>query len=192
MPPMVSDGQTATAGPPDPRAWALASSWFGRAIAAIRVFFGLVYLHNGIAKVLPPIPGLWPNTPLGFVIQDTGERSAYSILQFEVITQPHPVEPYRTVVEQVVLPNFPAFVLALGLAESVVGVLLILGLLTPIAAIVAAGMAIHLQFATLWNDKWLYEYALEWLPLLCLAALRAGRWHGLDASLVRRRPRWPG
>ena len=53
-------------------------------------------------------------------------------------------------------------------------------------------MILHLQFATLWNDKWIYEYAVEWLPLLCLAVFRAGRWHGLDARLAATRRRWPG
>lgn len=175
-----------------PQAWALSSAWFGRAIAALRVYFGVVYLHNGIAKLLPPVPGLWPDTPLGFVIQGTGNRSAFSILQFEVVTQPHPVEPYRALVENLVLPNFTPFVLGIGAVETLVGLLLILGLLTPVAAVVAAGMALHLQFATLWNDKWLYEYSLEWLPLLALAALRAGRFHGLDARFVRSRRGWPG
>jgi uncharacterized membrane protein YphA (DoxX/SURF4 family) len=91
-----------------------------------------------------------------------------------------------------VLPIFWVFVAGIGVLETVVGLLLILGLLTPLAAILAAGMALHLQFATLWNDKWLYEYSVEWLPLLCIAAFRAGRWHGLDARMVRTRARWPG
>jgi uncharacterized membrane protein YphA (DoxX/SURF4 family) len=171
---------------------AVTGTWFGRAMAALRVFFGLVYVHNGIAKLLPAVDGLWPNTPLGFVIQATGERSARSILQFEVVTQAHPVGPYRDIVENVVLPNFGVFVAGIGVLETVVGLLLILGLLTPVAAILAAGMALHLQFATLWNDKWLYEYSVEWLPLLCIAAFRAGRWHGLDARMVGTRDRWPG
>jgi uncharacterized membrane protein YphA (DoxX/SURF4 family) len=170
----------------------MSSHWFGRAMAALRVYFGLVYLHNGIAKLLPAVDGLWPDTPLGFVIQATGDRSARSILQFEVVTQDHPVGPYRDLVENVVLPNFGVFVAGIGALETVVGLLLILGLLTPLAAILAAGMALHLQFATLWNDKWLYEYSLEWLPLLCLAAFRAGRWHGLDARFAQTRARWPG
>ena len=80
----------------------------------------------------------------------------------------------------------------IGAAETVIGVLLILGLLTPVAAIVAAMMVLHLQFATLWNDKWIYEYSLEWIPLLCVAAFRAGRWHGLDARIARTRRRWLG
>lgn len=175
-----------------PTATAVASPWFGRAMAALRVYFGLVYLHNGIAKLLPPIPNLWPDTPLGFVINATGERSAQSILRFEVVTQAHPVEPYRAFVENVVLPNFGPFVAGIGLAEALVGILLILGLWTSLAAVGAALMAFHLQFATLWNDKWIYEYSLEWLPLLCLAAFRAGRWHGLDARFAVGRHRWPG
>ncbi len=144
---------------------------FGRAMAALRIFFGVVYLHNGLAKILPAIPGLWPDTPLGFVINAEGNRSAQSILQFEVVTQNHPIEPYRALVEQVILPNFGAFGFAVGATETVVGILLILGLLTPIAALVGALMALHLQFATLWNDKWIYEYSVEWLPLLCLSLI---------------------
>lgn len=165
---------------------------FGWAMAALRGFFGLVYLHNGLAKILPPISGLWPDTPIGFVINAVGNRSAQSILQFEVVTQQHPIEPYRSLVEQVILPNFGAFGFAVGATETIVGILLILGLLTPIAAVVGALMALHLQFATLWNDKWIYEYSVEWVPLLCLAAFRAGRWHGLDARFAATRARWPG
>jgi len=65
-------------------------------------------------------------------------------------------------------------------------------LVPPLAALIAAGMVLHLQFATLWNDKWIYEYSVEWLPLLCLAAFRAGRWHGLDARFAATRARWFG
>lgn len=176
---------------PDPRSVAL-GPWFGRAMAALRIFFGVVFLHNGIAKVLPAVPGLWPDTPIGFVINAVGQRSAESILRFEVVTQSHPIEPYRALVEQVVLPNIGPFAFAVGMTETVVGILLIIGLWTSLAALIGAAMILHLQFATLWNDKWIYEYALEWIPLSCLAAFRAGRWHGLDGRYVRRHPRWPG
>jgi uncharacterized membrane protein YphA (DoxX/SURF4 family) len=168
------------------------SPWFGRGMAALRIYFGVVFLHNGIAKLLPAVPNLWPDTPLGFVINAEGARSARSILEFEVITQAHPFEPYRLLVEQLVLPNFGPFVFAIGATETLVGLFLILGFLTPVAAIIGALMILHLQFATLWNDKWLYEYSLEWVPLLCLAAFRAGRWHGLDARFAATRARWLG
>jgi uncharacterized membrane protein YphA (DoxX/SURF4 family) len=184
--------QATTVPPSDVIASAVQSPWFGRAMAALRIYFGVVYLHNGIAKLLPAVPNLWPDTPLGFVINAEGNRSARSILEFEVITQQHPIEPYRALVESVVLPNFGPFVFAIGALEMLVGILLILGFLTPLAALVAAGMALHLQFATLWNDKWIYEYSLEWVPLLCLAFFRAGRWHGLDARFAATRARWFG
>ena len=169
---------------------AIDGPWFGRAIAVLRAYFGLVYLHNGLAKLLPPIPNLWPNTPVGFVINATGPASAQSIIQYEVVTQQHPIAPYRDFIQNVVLPNFGFFGFSIGVVETLVGVLLILGLLTPIAALVAAGLSLHLQFATLWNNKWVYEYSVEWVPLLCLAALHAGRWYGLDARLARTRARW--
>lgn len=168
------------------------SPWFGRAMAALRIYFGVVFLHNGIAKLLPAVPNLWPDTPLGFVINDVGRRSARSILEFEVVTQQHPVEPYRLLVEQVVLPNFGVFAFGIGAMETIVGLLLILGFLTPVAALIGALMVLHLQFATLWNDKWLYEYSVEWVPLLSLVAFRAGRWQGLDARFAATRARWPG
>ncbi len=168
------------------------SPWFGRAVAALRIYFGVLFLHNGIAKLLPAVPNLWPDTPLGFVINAVGPRSARSILEFEVVTQQHPIEPYRLLVEQLILPNFGSFVFVVGATETLVGVLLILGLITPVAALIGAMMVLHLQFATLWNDKWLYEYSVEWVPLLCIAAFRAGRWHGLDARFAATRARWPG
>lgn len=183
---------TTTAAPRSAIAETASGAWFGRAMAALRIFFGVVYLHNGLAKILPAVPNLWPNTPLGFVINAEGQRSAQSILQYEVIAQHHPIEPYRSFIESVVLPNFGFFGFSIGALETVVGILLIVGLLTPVAALAAAGMALHLQFATLWNDKWVYEYSVEWVPLLCLAAFRAGRWHGLDGRLVRTRSRWIG
>lgn len=168
---------------------AVQSPWFGRAMAALRIYFGVVYLHNGLAKILPAVANLWPNTPLGFVIN---ADSAQSILTYEVVTQHHPIEPYRSFVEHVILPNFGFFGFSIGVLETAVGIMLIIGLLTPLAALVAAGMALHLQFATLWNDKWVYEYSVEWVPLLCLAAFRAGRWHGLDARFAATRARWFG
>jgi uncharacterized membrane protein YphA (DoxX/SURF4 family) len=165
------------------------SPWFGRAMAALRIYFGLVYFHNGIAKLLPSVPNLWPNTPLGFVINSEGART---ILEAEVVGGQHPVAPYRDLVQNVILPNAEPFVFLVGATETLVGILLIVGLLTPLAALIAAGLALHLQFATLWNNKWLYEYSLQWLPLLCLAAFRAGRWHGLDARFATTRARWFG
>jgi uncharacterized membrane protein YphA (DoxX/SURF4 family) len=98
------------------------------------------------------------------------------------------VLPYRNLIQQVVLPHWDIFGPLIGLTETAVGLMLLLGLGTALGALIAAAMALHLQFATLFNGKWLFEYSVEWVPLLCLAGLRAGRWYGLDNRLIARFP----
>ncbi len=90
-----------------------------------------------------------------------------------------------------VLANWGVFGSLLTVTELTVGVLLIVGLFTPIAALIGAGFALHLNFAVWDRNVWAWEYAVEWLPLLGLALMRAGRFWGVDARLVRRFPRWP-
>jgi uncharacterized membrane protein YphA (DoxX/SURF4 family) len=174
--------------PSDVQAAAIESPWFGRTIAGVRVVFGLVFLSNGLAKFAPAGGS---GSPLGFLIDAQGARS---ILEFEVLPggareMGHPVAPYRVLVEQVILPNFDLFGPLIGMAEAGAGLLLVLGLLTPIGALGAAGLQLHLHFMTLFNNKFLWEYPVYWVPLLGLAILRAGRWYGIDAGLARRRPR---
>ena len=162
--------------------------WFGLSIAALRGYFGLVYLSNGLAKFAPGMA----NSPFGFLIDSEGARG---ILTYEVLAggarqEGHPFGLYRSLVEGLILPNWQIFGPLVALAEVGVGLLLVIGLLTPIAALGGAGLALHLQFATLFNNKWLFEYSIQWLPLIVLAVLRAGRWYGADALLAARWPRW--
>lgn len=174
--------------PSDVQAEAIASPWFGRAIATVRIVFGLVFVSNGLAKFAPAGGS---GSAFGFLIDAEGARS---ILEYEVLPggaqeMGHPFAPYRFLVEQVILPNFGTFGALIGLAEAGFGLLLLLGLLTPIGALGAAGLQLHLHFMTLFNNKFLWEYPVYWVPLLGLALLRAGRWYGIDAKLARRRPR---
>jgi uncharacterized membrane protein YphA (DoxX/SURF4 family) len=150
-----------------------------------RVGFGLVFLTNGIAKL-----GDQPNmlSPFrGFLITRDGARS---ILASD--TGGHPVGLYKDFVDDVVLANWGFWGALLTASELFMGTCLILGVITPIAALMAAGFALHLNFANIHReDKWLWEYAIEWMPLLGLALMRAGRYWGLDAILARKIPRWP-
>lgn len=168
------------------QAEAAGSAWFGRAIAGIRVMFGLVFLSNGLAKLVPGVSG----TPFGFFVDAAGARD---ILEFEVLpggahADGHPVGLYRSLVEEVILPNYELFGPLIGVAEAGAGVLLVTGLLTPIGALGAATLQLHLHFMTLFNNKFLWEYPIYWVPLVALALIRAGRWYGLDERLARRRP----
>lgn len=158
---------------------------FALGMTIIRVGFGLVFLTNGIAK----LPGMSNKLPpfKGFNIDYNGARS---ILASD--TTGHPVGLYKTLVDDLLLANWGFFGPFVTATELFIGIALILGVITPIAALMAFGFEIHLQFANIHReDKWLWEYAVSWMPLLGLALMRAGRYWGVDAVLSRRFPRWP-
>ncbi|MBI2761095.1 MAG: DoxX family protein [Chloroflexi bacterium] len=154
-------------------------------LALLRIGFGLVFLTNGIAK----LPGVGNKIPpfKGFLI---GRDGARSILDSDTIG--HPIGIYRTLVEDVILANWNIVGTLLTVTELFIGVCLVLGVLTPIAALMGAAFQLHLNFANIHRgDKWLWEAAIQWMPLLTLALVRSGRYWGLDARLARRFPRWP-
>jgi uncharacterized membrane protein YphA (DoxX/SURF4 family) len=153
-------------------------------IAIIRITFGLIFLTNGIAK----LPGQWDGIhPFpGFLIT---RDSARGILEFDV--QTHPVGLYKRVIDNVVLAHWGVFGAFLTATELAIGICLVLGILTPVVALMGAGFALHLNFANWDRNVWAWEYAVEWLPLIALALMRAGRYKGLDARLAARFPRWP-
>lgn len=152
-----------------------------RSIAVMRIFFGLVYLSNGLSKFVPGIARL----PGGYYLIDS--QGAKSIIQHNA--QHHPVGFYHFLVFNVVVPNWSFFGLLLGIAEIAAGLLLILGLASWIGALVAMLLALHVQFSDA-TGPWLFEYAVEWVPLLCLVFMRAGRVWGLDALIARVSSRW--
>jgi uncharacterized membrane protein YphA (DoxX/SURF4 family) len=155
---------------------------FGPALAVLRIFFGVVFLTNGLAKFVPGVA----HTPVGFLIDSSGAKG---ILIF--YAHRNQVGLYRSLVDHVIVPNWSVFGPVEGLVEVVVGLLLVLGLFTTVAALVAALLQLHLQFASLFSNQWVFEYSVEWIPLLVLAAVRAGRWYGLDRVRARA-PWWSG
>ena len=164
-----------------PRAPLEVDRGFGLAMAALRVFFGIVFLANGLSKFFPAIA----HTPVGFLIDNAGARGIITYYAHH-----NPVGLYRGLVDQVILPNWGSFGALVGVTESAVGLLLVLGLFTRIAALVGGLLLLHLQFASLFSNQWVFEYSVEWVPVLALVALRAGRWYGLDSRLPADRPRW--
>jgi uncharacterized membrane protein YphA (DoxX/SURF4 family) len=155
---------------------------FGPALAVMRVFFGVVFLSNGLAKFFPGLA----HTPVGYLIDSSGAKGI--LLSY---AHQNRVGPYRSLVDQVIVPNWSFFGPAEAVVEIVVGLLLVLGLFTTLAALVAALLELHLQFASLFSNLWVFEYSVEWIPLLVLAAVRAGRWYGLDRVRTRG-PSWLG
>jgi uncharacterized membrane protein YphA (DoxX/SURF4 family) len=152
-----------------------------QAIAVLRVFFGLVFFTNGLAKLVPGIAHL----PGGYYLIDS--QGAKSIIQHNA--SHHPVQLYHDLVFKVLVPNWSIFGPLVGLTEMTAGLLLILGLASALGALLAALLSLHIQFSDA-NGPWLYEYAVEWVPLLCLAFMKSGTVWGLDGALARSNPRW--
>lgn len=184
----TSNISTATTGLPT---WQLRA--FPLAILLLRVTFGLLFLSNGLAK-LPGLDDLNYAPFPGFLISYDGARSS-----LDSDTNEHPIGLYREVVDEVILENFELFGGALVVTEIAVGVLLLAGAFSSAAALVGFASLFHIWFANWgrYGDRslWAWEGPIEWLPLLALSFLAAGRFYGLDAIVARRLPRalrrWP-
>ena len=80
------------------------------------------------------------------------------------------------------------------LVELGAGGLLILGLATRLDALVDLGQQLFLALVYVSSNRWMFEQPHEYVPLIILSIVPAGRMWGLDARLVRDAPafcRWP-
>src|SRR5580700_33249 len=74
-----------------------------------------------------------------------------------------------------------------GMTEISLGVLLVLGLLTRPAGLVACGLLASLWVSE-WGTSWIWELLVPTLASLAISVGAAGRTWGVDAFLARRRP----
>ena len=89
------------------------------------------------------------------------------------------------------LPNWDVFQWLITAVELGAGLALILGLASRLAALVDLGQQLFLQLVYLSSARWMFEQPHEWVPLVILALVPAGRVWGLDARLWLRTRRWP-
>ncbi len=73
------------------------------------------------------------------------------------------------------------------LHRAVVGGLLIVGAATRAAALVALGQALFLALVFATRNRWAFEQPHEYVPLIILAIVPAGRVWGVDGRILRRR-----
>src|SRR6266536_4097324 len=110
-----------------------------RAIAVLRIFFGLVFFTNGLAKLVPGIAHL----PGGYFLIDS--QGARSIIQHNAAH--HPVALYHDLVFNVLVPSWSVVGPLVGLAEMTAGLLLLVGLASGLGALLAALLSLHLQLS---------------------------------------------
>jgi uncharacterized membrane protein YphA (DoxX/SURF4 family) len=158
-----------------------------RAFVALRIFTGLVWLSNGIAKVIDV--GLYD---WGFLSFNLITRGTAQLIATDASSKTY-IGPLGAFYREVVLPNWGFFGVFLTVAELAIGLGLIFGVATRLAAI--GGL---LQLTPIWVMLWptggyLWEYPAEDLfPLVLLAIVPAGRVAGIDRTLASRfGQRWP-
>jgi len=172
---------------------------FAKGMAVIRIFFGIILLANGLAKVEPALGRIDLGPYHANLITRDGARS---ILNFEVnerriregAPQGTQVPGLKSFVNTVVLANWGVFQWVVVLVEVGAGLLLVLGLATRGAALVGLGQQLFLALVYASSNRWMFEQPHEYVPLIVLAIVPAGRMWGLDARLVRDTPafrRWP-
>ena len=172
---------------------------FGRGMAVIRIFFGVILFANGLAKVDAGLGRIDVGAYHTNLITRSGARS---ILNFETnnrqVTKTSPkgteVPGLRRFVNNVVLKHWGFFQWLVTFAELGVGALLILGLATRLNALIDLGQQLFLAAVYFSSNRWMFEQPHEYVPLVILAIVPAGRIWGVDAWIVSRYPRllrWP-
>jgi uncharacterized membrane protein YphA (DoxX/SURF4 family) len=165
-----------------------------RALAAFRIFFGLVLFSNGLAKLLS-----FTEITIGPYKATLIDRpEARAILEFEVNRRGGDgtdLPLLKSIVNDVMLANWGFFQWLTTALELGVGLALILGIASRAAALAGLGQQLFLQLVYFSSGRFMWEQPHEWVPLLILALVPAGRVWGLDARLLRhgtgRFDHWP-
>lgn len=165
----------------------------GKGLAVLRIFFGIILLSNGLAKVFG-----FGQIKVGPYVANLIDRDAARfILEFEVFKNGAGVKPGTLLpgvrpVAEFLLDNWGFFGWAVTVTEVVLGAMLVLGLATRGAALVGTGYQISLALVYASSNRWAFEQPHEYVPLIILAIVPAGRVWGLDGQVLHRRGTDPG
>jgi uncharacterized membrane protein YphA (DoxX/SURF4 family) len=172
---------------------------FGRGMAVIRIFFGVILFANGLAKLDADLGRIDVGPYHANLVTREGARG---ILNFEInerqIRRDAPSGtqlPFlRDFVNTVVLANWGFFQWVVIAIEVIGGGFLLIGLAARGAALVGLGQQLFLALVYFSSNRWAFEQPHEYVPLIVLACVPAGRIWGLDGWLIRNHPglqRWP-
>ena len=158
------------------------ASTLGKGLAVLRIFMGIVLFANGVAKLFE-----FRRIEVGpYVANLIDKGAARSILANGLGEQERSIPGLRPVMK-VMVDNWTVVGWALTVTELLVGGLLIIGAATRLAALVGLGQALFLALVFATRNRWAFEQPHEYVPLIILAIVPAGRVWGLDGRLLRRR-----
>jgi uncharacterized membrane protein YphA (DoxX/SURF4 family) len=170
------------------RAATLPAMRIAKGLAAFRIFVGMVWLGNGLAKVFNHQDFDLGVVSFSLISRDT----ARGLLESYTGPKSHAIAPLKSVYRDLVLANWGVFQWLLTAAELVVGVSLVLGIASRLGPLLALALILPLWVMNFDNNRYLFEWPLDIVPLAILAAVPAGRAWGQDGKLAARfGDRWP-
>jgi uncharacterized membrane protein YphA (DoxX/SURF4 family) len=170
------------------RAAVLPTMRIAKGLAAFRIFVGLVWLGNALAKVVNQGSYDLGVVSFSLISRDT----ARGLLESYTGPESHAIAPLKTVYSDLVLANWGFFQWLLTAAELVVGVSLVVGIASRLGPLLALALIFPLWVMVIDNNRYLFEWPLDIVPLAILAAEPAGRVWGQDRRLAARfGDRWP-
>jgi uncharacterized membrane protein YphA (DoxX/SURF4 family) len=150
------------------RAATLPTMRIARGLAAFRIFVGLVWLSNALAKVVNQGSYDLGVVSFSLISRDT----ARGLLETYTGPESNAIAPLKSLYTDLVLANWGVFQWFLTAAELTIGITLVLGIASRLGP--------------------LLEWPLDIVPLAILAAVPAGRVWGQDGRLAARfGDRWP-
>ncbi|MFC4942037.1 hypothetical protein [Pseudonocardia sp. GCM10023141] len=152
-----------------------------RMFTVLRVFTGLVWLTNAIAKIIDV-----GNYDFGFISFNLVTRGVAQAIATDASSKTY-IAPLGWAYQNLVLPNWGFFGVFLTIAELAIGLGLIFGVATRLAAVGGLLLLAPIWLMLLHTGGYLWEYPAEDLfPLVMLAIVPAGRHWGCDATLAPR------
>lgn len=182
---------SATASPPAAQRTPVATpdaTRLGRGLAALRIFVGVIFLANGLAKFLgiaqikigPYKANLIDRSAVKVILESEGKKAELPLV--------------GRFINNVLLPNVGALGWLIAIFEVGVGLLLVLGLISRGAALLALFHGLGLAVLYFSSDRWLFEQPFDYVPAAILALVPSGLVWGLDGRLPierARQGRWP-
>jgi uncharacterized membrane protein YphA (DoxX/SURF4 family) len=160
---------------------------FAKGLAALRIFFGVILFANGLSKLFnftavsigPYKATLIDRGVARGILENEGHRTELPLI--------------GRIANDLILPNWSLFQWVATFMEIGVGALLIIGLASRLAALADLGQQLFLAGLYFTSSRWMFEQPHEYVPLVILILIPAGRMWGLDGKLIRTRPhlgRW--
>jgi thiosulfate dehydrogenase (quinone) large subunit len=159
-----------------------------KGLAAFRIFVGVVWLGNALAKVVNQGSFDLGVVSFGLISRDT----ARGLLESYTGPESNAIAPLKSVYRDLVLANWDLFQWLLTAAELTIGITLVLGIASRLGPLLALALIFPLWIMVIDNGRYLFEWPLDIVPLAILAVVPAGRVWGQDQKLVARfGDHWP-